>query len=113
MYWIPDLATVLQVFDILKSLPECKDILEATCINAKGIRGVLDKVEFGLPFREISLWEKSAFLVSDIINYHYFSDGNKRIGFLMLLLFLKKNGYTLKATEDEKVEFALDIKKES
>lgn len=111
MVWIPDLPTVLQVFDLLKTLPECKDLLKATCINTNGIRGVLDKVEFGLPFQNISFWEKSAILINDLISYHYFSDGNKRIGYLMLILFLKKNGYVLIATEDEKVEFALSIAK--
>jgi death-on-curing protein len=55
--------------------------------------------------------EKSAILIKDIISFHYFSDGNKRIGFIMLILFLKKNGYVLTATEDEKVDFALSIAK--
>ena len=111
MVCIPDLPTVLQVFDLLKTLPECKDLINATCINANGIHGVLDKVEFGLPFQNISFWEKSAILINDLISYHYLSDGNKRIGYLMLILFLKKNGYVLIATEDEKVEFALSIAK--
>ena len=111
MIWIPDLSTVLQVFDLLKTLPECNDLLKAVCINPNGIKGVLDKVEFGLPFQNISFWEKSAILINDIISFHYFSDGNKRIGFIMLILFLKKNGYVLTATEDEKVEFTLSIAK--
>jgi death-on-curing family protein len=41
--------------------------------------------------------------------YHYFSDGNKRIGFIMLLTFLEKNNYSINATDDEKVEFTLAI----
>ena len=56
MIWIPDLPTVLQVFDLLKTLLECNDLLKATCINPTGIKGVLDKVEFGLPFQDISFW---------------------------------------------------------
>ena len=41
--------------------------------------------------------------------YHYFTDGNKRIGFLSLVIFLKKNGKIIEAPEDEKVEFTLEI----
>ena len=109
MVWIPDLSFALHIFELLKTLPECKDLENATCINPSGIEGVLNKVLYGIPFQKITFWMQCAILIHDIISYHYFSDGNKRIGFLLLLVFLKKNNYSLQATEDEKVDFALKI----
>lgn len=109
MIWIPNLSIVLQVFDLLKILPECKDLEQAVCINPNGITGILDKIKYGLPYKEINIWERAAILVEDLVTYHYFSDGNKRISFIMLMLFLSKNNYSLIASEDEKVEFILTI----
>lgn len=109
MVWLPNLPFVLQTFDLLKKLPECSDLLKATCINPKGVLGILDKVEHGLPFQEISFWMQAAILMHDLISYHYFTDGNKRIGFIMMVIFLKKNGYSLQASEDDKVTLTLKI----
>ncbi|MHA1110322.1 MAG: type II toxin-antitoxin system death-on-curing family toxin [Promethearchaeota archaeon] len=107
--WFPDLQFVLGTFELLKTLPECSDLSRDRCINPNGLHGTLDKVEYGLPFKKSSLIEKASIMVHDLVLYHYFSDGNKRIGFLSLIVFLKKNGLELHASEDEKVDFTFEI----
>ena len=107
--WIPDLSFILNTFELMKQIPECNDLIKARCISQHGIMGILDKVEFGIPFQENNFFDQAAILCNDLILYHFFSDGNKRIGFLMLVVFLKKNGYILLASDDEKVNFALNI----
>lgn len=108
--WIPTPEFVLQVFLELGKIPECSDIESAICRDVAGIVGVLDKISYGWPgTQNPSLEECAATLIHDLVVYHYFSDGNKRIGFIMLLIFLEKNGYSINATEDEKVEFTLAI----
>jgi death-on-curing protein len=55
------------------------------------------------------LEESAAALIHDLVVYHHFTDGNKRIGFIMRQIFFEKNGFTIKASEDEKVDFMLAI----
>ena len=93
----------------MKGVPECSDMASDTVINLSGLEGTLDKVKHGLPYKETTLWDRAAILLHDLIVYHYFSDGNKRIGFVMTLIFLEKNGYVMQATNDEKVDFCLEI----
>lgn len=109
MVWIPSLNYIRQVFEMLKSLPECKDLENASCINPTGIEGVIDKIEFGLPMKDLIFWEKSAILIRDLIQNHYFSDGNKRIGFIILVIYLARNNFRMTASDDEKIHFALEI----
>ncbi|MBN2156995.1 MAG: type II toxin-antitoxin system death-on-curing family toxin [Candidatus Lokiarchaeota archaeon] len=107
--WFPDLQFILGTFTLLKELPECSDLIKDKCVNPNGLNGTLDKVKFGLPFKKSTYIEKASILIHDIVLYHYFTDGNKRIGFLSMVIFLKKNGKIISASEDEKVEFTLEI----
>jgi death-on-curing family protein len=108
--WIPTPEFVIQVFRLMAEIPECSDLQDATCMNFEGILGVIDKITYGWPGNENpSIIARAAVLMHDLIVYHYFTDGNKRIGFTMLLIFLQKNGLELEASEDENVEFALAI----
>jgi death-on-curing protein len=52
---------------------------------------------------------KAAALVESIIVNHPFLDGNKRIGYVLMRLFLNKNGFDILATEDEKFDFIISI----
>ena len=56
-----------------------------------------------------TLWEKAAALMGSLISNHAFVDGNKRVGFVTVGLFLERNGQTLTATNDEVVELAMKI----
>lgn len=93
----------------MKEIPECSDMISDRVINKGGLEGTLDKVKYGFPFKESTFWDRVAILLHDLIVYHYFSDGNKRIGLIMTLVFLEKNGYNFKATDNEKEIFCLEI----
>ena len=53
--------------------------------------------------------EKAAALVESILNNHPFVDGNKRIGYVMMRLFLLNNGYDIEATQEEKYNLVINI----
>jgi death-on-curing protein len=48
-------------------------------------------------------------LIESLISNHPFVDGNKRIGHVMMRLFLMQNKIDIKATQSEKYEFVMNI----
>ena len=56
-----------------------------------------------------SVLEKAASLIESILINHPFIDGNKRIGYTLLRLFLIQNRIDITATQDNKYEFVIDI----
>ncbi len=63
-----------------------------------GLKSILANLEQSFDGRALyeSIEEKAAHLIYFIIKNHPFSDGNKRIGSLLFLLYLKKCGFDLK-----------------
>ena len=53
--------------------------------------------------------EKASALVESLIVNHPFIDGNKRIGYVLMRLFLLKNHYDIFCNEDEKYNFIISI----
>jgi len=53
--------------------------------------------------------EKAAALIESIISNHPFVDGNKRIGYVLMRLYLLENGLDLNASIDEKYKFVISI----
>ena len=58
-----------------------------------------------------TILEKVAAISESIIKNHPFYDGNKRIGYLLLRILLRKNGFDLSADQDEKYSFIISIAK--
>ena len=56
-----------------------------------------------------SLEEKGARLCFSLISCHSFIDGNKRIGVLAMLTFLRLNGIRIECNDEEIVEIGLGI----
>jgi death-on-curing protein len=56
-----------------------------------------------------SVHEKAGALIESIIKNHPFIDGNKRIGYVMMRLFLLGHGCDIEASQDEKYEFVIGI----
>jgi len=114
LMWYPDFEDIILIFKRLQK--EYKNLRNAVLLNEKGVKSILDKVKFGLPFKKIGFWEKVAILWFDLTNEHHFLDGNKRIGFIASQLFLKQNGYHLKSSEkttkEKIIEFCLKIARE-
>lgn len=55
------------------------------------------------------VFSKAAALGHSIVKNHPFVDGNKRTGFEAMRLFLRINGWDLRAAEDRKFRFILQI----
>jgi len=84
--WIPSVEYIETLYE--------DQIEVGDLINRQGLISTLDKVKWGIPFQDVpTIWEKVTILYKEIIENHYFSDGNKRIGSLLAYIFLSKNGY--------------------
>jgi len=56
-----------------------------------------------------SVFDKAAALLLSLVTNHPFVDGNKRVGFVAAVLFLKKNGITLSFEEDPAYDFVISV----
>ena len=54
-----------------------------------------------------TLQEKAAAYLFHLVKNHAFVDGNKRVGLVVCLAFLRLNGVRIEATDDELVELVL------
>jgi death on curing protein len=54
-----------------------------------------------------NLAEEAAALLESLVNNHAFLDGNKRVGFAAMHIFLLMNGFDLDVTSEEAAEFML------
>jgi len=87
--------------------------------GSRGIRdiGLLDsavarpQATFGGKDLYSDIFSKAACLGHSLIRNHPFVDGNKRTGYMSMRLFLNINGYDIKAPEDEKYKFVIEIAK--
>ena len=102
MIWIPTVEYVEELF---------KDQIKVgQLMNRQGLISTLDKVRWGIPFKEApSIWDQVTILYKEIIESHYFSDGNKRIASLLAYIFLYKNGYEFSPLEGELYRVTLDV----
>jgi death-on-curing protein len=80
-------------------------------LNPGSLEWVLDTIQYPLfgVNRYPTMVEKAALLTWIIIAEHVFYDGNKRTGISALKIFLKVNGYNIKASNDELIEISLRI----
>ena len=85
--------------------------------GSDGVRdeGLLDSA-LNLPFQSFdgediykTIQAKAARLGFSLINNHPFVDGNKRIGILVMLVFLEINGIEIICTDEELVELGLGV----
>jgi death-on-curing protein len=53
--------------------------------------------------------EKASALIESIVINHPFVDGNKRMGYVLMRLFLLKSKYDINASQDEKYDFVVRI----
>jgi len=64
---------------------------------------------FGGEYLYQSIFDKGAALLQSLLKNHPFIDGNKRTALTSAGLFLKINGWRLKNTHNEEIEFAVKV----
>ena len=94
--WFPSIEFVLIVYrEQISSEPK-------PLLNIKGLKGTIDKIKFGIPYHSTpTIWERASIFYREVIENHYFIDGNKRIGILITVLFLNLNGYNFTPAKGE------------
>ena len=103
MIWLPKLSYILELFE--ERLGEKPFLLKK-----QGLKSTLDKIEWGIPFQpEPTIWDRVSILYRDIVEEHFFADGNKRIGFIISVIFLNKNGYFFDTTNDDVYEMTIQV----
>ncbi len=102
MAWIPSVEYIETLFE--------GQIKAGHLMNRQGLISTLDKVKWGVPFQDApTIWDKVTILYKEIIENHYFSDGNKRIGALLAYIFLFKNGYEFSPIEGEIYSVTMNV----
>jgi len=103
MIWLPKLSYILELFE--ERLGEKPFLLKK-----QGLKSTLDKIEWGIPFQpEPTIWDRVSISYRDIVEEHFFADGNKRIGFIISVIFLNKNGYFFDTTNDDVFEMTIQV----
>ena len=102
MAWIPSLEYIECLFD--------DQIKAGKLMNRQGLVSTLDKVKWGIPFHNVpTIWEQATILYKELIENHYFSDGNKRVGSLLAYIFLLRNGYEFSPPQGEILAFTINV----
>ncbi len=76
-------------------------------LNRSLLESALNRPKTSAYYANADLVDQAATLLWGMVNNHAFNDGNKRIAYGITLSFLRANGWTLQATEDD--EFVLMI----
>ena len=100
MVWIPSMDYVETLF--------ADQIKAGELMNRQGLITTLDKVKWGIPFQNVpTVWDQVSILYQEIVENHYYSDGNKRLGSLLAYIFLYKNNYEFSPPQGEILSFTL------
>lgn len=102
------------------SIDEVEEIQKVLINTFGGIHGVRDRsaLDSALqrPFQTFnqvdlypSILEKASALLESILINHPFIDGNKRIGYTLLRLFLIKNDFDISGSQEMKYNFIIEI----
>ena len=105
MKWIPTKDYIIAIYEeyIEKPIP---------IINKEGLKSTLDKILHGIPFKSNpNIWEKVTILYKELVENHYFADGNKRIGILIAYLLLSKNGFYFSPPKGEVYSVTIKVAK--
>jgi len=78
-------------------------------------RGLLDaalaqpRMTIGKRYVHPSLFDKAAAYGFHVCKNHPFVDGNKRVAFVLMDIFLQKNGWEIDSSEEEAYETMIDL----
>ena len=101
----------------VKDAEEIHKVLINTFGGSHGVRDI-NGLESALarPFQSFENQElypsvilRAAALLESILLNHPFVDGNKRVGYTLMRLFLLSNGFDIEASQDDKYEFIISV----
>ena len=98
MTWIPSI-------ELIEIIYEQQLGMKVRYSNKQYLESALDLVKWGFPFKdsEMSIWEKAAILMRNIVQFHVFVDGCKRMGIHVAYVFLRKNGWLMELNDPEEM----------
>jgi death-on-curing protein len=67
------------------------------------------RMTMGRRFVHRTVFEKAAAYGFHVCSNHPFVDGNKRVSFLLMVIFLDRNGWELKATEEDAYSLMINL----
>src|ERR1041384_865839 len=67
------------------------------------------EMTFGGKYRHRTLFEKAAAYGFHVCKNHPFVDGNKRVAFVLMDVFLQKNGWEITSSEEEAYGLMMDL----
>jgi death-on-curing protein len=77
--------------------------------DANALESALDRPRQSAIYENASISRQAATLFWGVIKNHPFLDGNKRTALVITDLFLRANGFTFAATEDEQFALAIEV----
>ena len=86
------------------AVPEC-------VLNRSLLESALHRPKSRAHYENADLVDQAATLLWGMVNNHAFSDGNKRIAYGITLTFLRANGWTVEATEDDEFRLMVGVAK--
>ena len=96
------------MFDLYAEIIEIFRVAVPGCVlNRSLLESALHRPKASAYYENADLVDQAATLLWGMVNNHAFSDGNKRIAYALTLSFLRANGWTIEATEDD--EFTLMV----
>jgi len=105
--WIPSIHDLEVYYQSLqKAYPKLRN---ERLMKRGSLEAILDMVKHGKPVLKPTIIQRATILLFDLLIEHCYSDGNKRIGFLSSVVFLRKNGFTFSMNDQKLIQFVLDI----
>ncbi|MFC2149147.1 type II toxin-antitoxin system death-on-curing family toxin [Candidatus Auribacterota bacterium] len=92
--------------EVIKRAGGSKDIRAVELLESAAAR---PQATFAQKDLYSNIFSKAAVLGYSIILNHPFIDGNKRVGYMAMRLFLNLNGYDIEASMEKKYEFVMEI----
>ncbi|MDJ0717023.1 MAG: type II toxin-antitoxin system death-on-curing family toxin [Prochloraceae cyanobacterium] len=104
-YWLTTKEVIALHFEIIKDYGGKSGILDEGALESTLFRP--QQLAYYQSYS--NLYDLTAAYGYGLVKNHCFVDGNKRIAFVVMAVFLLRNGYELIATEVEAVDIMIDL----
>ncbi|MEA5593443.1 type II toxin-antitoxin system death-on-curing family toxin [Rivularia sp. UHCC 0363] len=104
-YWLAIKEVIALQIEVIKDYGGCSGILDEGALESTLYRP--QQLAYYEPLSNIC--DLAAAYGYGLVKNHCFVDGNKRIGFVVMAVFLLRNGYELIATELEAVDIMINL----